>query len=746
MSECHTPDVRAIVAEQQKLCAEVQLHVRQRNFPRAAQAREALVRSGWATDPELRARQRIAVSLLLRVDEMRKFRKREFSAVELEEMESLAESLELLATRIKLLMRWQQQQEGPCKMAFKLLLTGLLALAGASSPSHERFKATVPAALHHSLARAAHIRGAGTASIADAIRAPPSGARDVSPAGVTGRLRVTPARFGGDPTGATDSTDAVLVALQTCINASIASVRGDFSFGARDALGCTVDLDGGEYLISKTLVIPTGLSNMRIETGSLVANPDSAHWASPAPAATATATATAAAGRALAALGTCPNGTKTFPTSRTDWWCQGGRPAPGAAATTADAAECEQACCADAGCQVWQHCGNASACFAEIPGHQTCWLAPVDKCSQDDPAPQAHGWVGGSTTVPPPPTPPPPTPPPVPMTNQFLIQVGGTEPCRNPQGSCNEAINFPSLFLDGSRVANGLSITSPMGATVGPGTYVLNFTQYGLKVVGGHEVMVAETWFGETNFDHKFTQARPPQATAIFIESNDHYISNSIVFSSKIGLDMGGAANWIGGLHVWFPWNNATHFPEVRAFYDHGRGLNRYHGCYIDCSTAEFREATHLWWINGVSLGGRGIEFTGAKGPSNVQIRNNVFVGGSISLLTDDPANATQQVGTDVIIENNQFSSSGRASRATLTVSHPTTATSTWTFDFCDRLVFPNITNVLSLVTAATAGFPVAIARPPQGCTLTVETSEPMTGSITAKVDSSHTSGQCIMC
>ena len=122
------------------------------------------------------------------------------------------------------------------------------------------------------------------------------------------------------------------------------------------------------------------------------------------------------------------------------------------------------------------------------------------------------------------------------------------------------------------------------------------------------------------------------------------------------------------------------------------------------------------------------------------------FVGGGIFLHPDDPTNVTQLAGTDVIIENNQFSSPGRASRATLTVSHPTTATSTWEFDFCDRLVFPNITNVLSLVTAANAGFPVAVARPPQGCTLTVETSEPMTGSITAKVDSSHSSEQCIMC
>ena len=49
-----------------------------------------------------------------------------------------------------------------------------------------------------------------------------------------------------------------------------------------------------------------------------------------------------------------------------------------------------------------------------------------------------------------------------------------------------------------------------------------------------------------------------PKATAIEVNSNDHYILDSIVFSSLIGLRTGGAANMISGLHVWFPWNKAV--------------------------------------------------------------------------------------------------------------------------------------------------------------------------------------------
>ena len=659
-----------------------------------------------------------------------------------------------------------------------LLAAALLHTAAAQSAAHARFHARVPAALRQSLAHAVQVGTGATASAAaaglrrhraaqdaaqpgaaaaGATQAPPGGGGG-GPAIVGAALRVTPAQFGGDPTGATDSTAGVLAAVATCINASIASTNGAFSFGSHDARGCTVDLEGGEYLISKPIVIPTGVSNMRVQTGSLVANPASDAWGSAA-AATAAATAAAAitedeevAGAAAAARlrslrDACEGGGKAFPYNRSGWWCQGLRPAPAGAATTDNATACEQACCDDGACQVWQLCARGAACAAAIPSGQTCWLGSSIACSDSDPTAQAAGWLGGSTDAPPAPTPPPPTPAPGPMTDVFMVQVGGLQrDCHNPQGSCNENLGFPGLFLDGSRVANGFLITAVMGTTVGPQTYVLNFTQYGVKIDGGHEVMIDETWFGETNFDHHFSApAPPPKATAISIGSNDHYVTNSIVFSARVGIEVAGAANFIAGLHVWFPWNKAARIEGVSAFYDHG-SLNRYHGCYIDGSTALFENANELQWLGGFILGGVGLRFTGTKGLELVQVKDNIFSGGGIFLSPDVPGAPLPAL--DVLIENNQFNRVGanKASRATKAVAHATSPTAVWAFDFCSELLFPNITRVRQLTIEATSGFPVAVARPPQGCQLVVETSEPMTGRITVQVDSSEYSDPCRLC
>lgn len=51
-----------------------------------------------------------------------------------------------------------------------------------------------------------------------------------------------------------------------------------------------------------------------------------------------------------------------------------------------------------------------------------------------------------------------------------------------------------------------------------------------------------------------------PRTTPAQINGNDHYIMDSIVFSSKVGLEVNGAANFIKGVHVWFPSNQALAF------------------------------------------------------------------------------------------------------------------------------------------------------------------------------------------
>ena len=103
----------------------------------------------------------------------------------------------------------------------------------------------------------------------------------------------------------------------------------------------------------------------------------------------------------------------------------------------------------------------------------------------------------------------------------FLFVVGVEGSCRIPQGSCNIDINFPELFLDGASVASGMQINNVMGVTIGPGGYFLNFTEFGLQINAGHEVMTDRCWLGETNFDFDHEQlGRPPNATAIQINGN----------------------------------------------------------------------------------------------------------------------------------------------------------------------------------------------------------------------------------
>jgi hypothetical protein len=331
------------------------------------------------------------------------------------------------------------------------------------------------------------------------------------------------------------------------------------------------------------------------------------------------------------------------------------------------------------------------------------------------------------------------------MTNQFLIQVGNLPRfCSNPQGSCNENIGSPSLFLDGSNVANGIEINSVMGTTVGPQTYLLNFTGYGVKVTGGHEVMIDETWFGERNFDHNFTEQYPPQATAIAIGSNDHYVVNSIVFAAKIGIDVSGAANFIAGLHVWFPWNRATRFAGVAAFFDNGK-LNRYSGCYVDGSTAVFKNADNMWWLDGFILGGgRGIEFTGDKDIQLVQIANTAMEGGGISLKPDTAGKQLQ--ATDVRIENNQFGSGHGRPRARRRRSPTSPSPRARGSSISAIRCFFRTSHACCVSSRRRTPASPSQWRGRRWAVPEVETSTPMSGRITVEADSAHVSDPCLLC
>jgi hypothetical protein len=548
----------------------------------------------------------------------------------------------------------------------------------------------------------------------------------------TAGFRVSPADLGGDPTGRKDSWAALNAALKVCLNQSKISPNGNFpgdtSFGngkaIRDMGGCEIDLEGGEYRISQPLVLPEYNANMQFGHGSLVAGPE---------------------------------------------------------------------------------------------------------------------WKNES---------------------DFLFVIGIKDSCKVPQGSCNIDINFPELFLDGAHKASGMQINNVMGVTIGPGGYFLNFTEYGLQINKGHEVMMERVWMGETNFDfdHEAHNAAP-NATAIQINGNDHYILNSIVFSSRIGLEVNGAADYIQGVHVWFPDNHAVAFPDTMAFYI-TRGGNRLQGCYIDGGRAVFQGSktatarggalSRNIWSNGFECCQRGdpapgtsasgILLVGDKVGPGLEIINSEFGGGSITHVSSRlpltiaraDANCTARLNVSsanrdckylkpfnaeteeacaakccadtectvyqfcaagqqcegeaknttgatcfvgnakgcssdtrkgwvgmssagagpspapgpppsalhvegVMIAHNTFTQAASLASTQITRSLTQQNATKWDFDFCASLVFPVIAVVRVHVVAA-EGFPKAVARPPSGCKVTVETDVPVTGTITLDIDSSEPS------
>ena len=95
----------------------------------------------------------------------------------------------------------------------------------------------------------------------------------------------------------------------------------------------------------------------------------------------------------------------------------------------------------------------------------------------------------------------------------YLVTIGATGCHPDYAASCNEFIGLSNLLLDSNHKAAGaINIISAMGVTVGPGVFVERFAKIGIKVDGGHETMVHETWLVETYWNNLPPEANQPSA------------------------------------------------------------------------------------------------------------------------------------------------------------------------------------------------------------------------------------------
>ena len=276
---------------------------------------------------------------------------------------------------------------------------------------------------------------------------------------------------------------------------------------------------------------------------------------------------------------------------------------------------------------------------------------------------------------------------------RFLIEVGAT-PCNTPsgQGSCNENVGMSGLTLDGSHVAAGcLSIAATMGATLDASSAIFGFVKTGVLLEGGHEAMISETWVAAYFWSDPKKEKN--DAVGIAIAGNDHFVSSTIVFSARVGVDVIGAANKLTNVHTW---NMATGNGGIGVL--NRESQNIFIGIYMDFTDLVLRNAQQISVTNGFFLGGAQIIFEAQKARDavlGVSILSNVWYDCSGPSLAVNETAGTWTSVTDFDMAGTAFCGYSRSkatglAAATKTFTIPAPNTPTAAFDFSDVLLFPS--------------------------------------------------------
>ena len=275
---------------------------------------------------------------------------------------------------------------------------------------------------------------------------------------------------------------------------------------------------------------------------------------------------------------------------------------------------------------------------------------------------------------------------------RFIIEVGSS-PCHTPsgQGSCNENVGMSGLTLDGSHIAAGcLKISSTMGATLDSSSAIFGFVATGILLEGGHESMISETWVAAYFWSDPKKERN--NAVGISVAGNDHFVSNTIVFSALIGIDVSGAANKFTNVHTW----NCATGNGGTGILNH-ESQNIFIGIYMDFTDLVLRNAQQISVTNGFFLGGAQIVFEAQKANDTVlgvSILSNVWYDCSgPSLAVNETGGAFFSSIVDLDVIGTSFCGYSKIKATGLPIAtkvHTSNTDGTMSFDFTDVLLFPS--------------------------------------------------------
>eukprot|EP00927_Polykrikos_kofoidii_P005009 TRINITY_DN11991_c0_g1_i4.p1 TRINITY_DN11991_c0_g1~~TRINITY_DN11991_c0_g1_i4.p1 ORF type:complete len:550 (-),score=51.88 TRINITY_DN11991_c0_g1_i4:106-1755(-) len=306
-------------------------------------------------------------------------------------------------------------------------------------------------------------------------------------------------------------------------------------------------------------------------------------------------------------------------------------------------------------------------------------------------------------------------------SDRFVIEVG-TEACtpKDQQQVCSESIVLNGVFVDGGHKAAGcVRIDKTMGTTFGPSAFCTGFSEVGIRINGGHETMVVDSWVAAYYWGEHPSGKFP--SAAIEVNGQDNYLSNVVIFGAQSrAVLITGGVNVLSNVHSWggpFVINGGWTWE------------NRILNCLVDFSYLEivnpsFTVVADTFFLNSHTIL-RGSQIKGVTFQGNIYSSENQWGHTGISnieLVGDFKQGARcDNVVVNREIQAPQYSPSWklRTTRARL-VMHKTNAK--WIhFDFSSLLLFPWIDEITYSVTFD-SGAPLRVhgALPSEGTTVSV--------------------------
>ncbi|CAL1402485.1 unnamed protein product [Linum trigynum] len=292
-----------------------------------------------------------------------------------------------------------------------------------------------------------------------------------------------------------------------------------------------------------------------------------------------------------------------------------------------------------------------------------------------------------------------------------------------------EYITLRDLMLDSNFRGGGVFIRDSARISI-DNCYITHLSTDGISINGGLDNLVRNTFIGQHITNGSDAHERHFSGTGIALNSGDNAITNVVIFSAAVGINVTRQANFLSGVHCY---NKGHKYGGVGIYLNlSGRAQTHIVNSYLDFTGIVAEDPVQLTVANSFFLEAF-IVFKSKIGVAKwVTVVNNMFSGLRGKMVVLD---GKFEDIDNVLVDGNEVGG-GMGLKATVALgSTKGRGKTSWVVDFNQVLLFPRrITHAHYTLTSIGTEFPRHALRNVTRNRVVVESDIPVTGTVYATV------------